>query len=479
MLKHLVIPTRKNNYTAHLIHRNAILFYIIVIVISNSLFSFLGLVRVSASISVQAILDGHNESRVENQLDTLKLHPLLNESAIKKGLLMLETDCWSHYCEGSPEGTAPWGFFEEVGYTYLHAGENLAEGFSGVDTMISAWLNSTTHRENMLNDDFTHIGIGIVNGSFQGKSNNTIVVIHFGSTNNPELNDISVSTQSFTTNTMYLEITNPENGEVLTGINPLIEGNKSKSIQFIDLFINNTLHGSISASGENFTFRPPSLEKDKAYIFKVEGKFTANENAVVQDEIKITIASNPPITSKQRIEMIFPESTTVIFSINLIKNYKDLLVSPPGTQISRLDNNTVTIETSIDKIINNDNIISFDFTSFDGETTNISYSTSDIELIRIQDNIYTNVSAYDTSFNILDSYIRWVSSLNMQVVVMIFFILFLIVLFVIDFYILRKHNILHKVERKSHLKLALFSIVFILLHVGGITGSIVNSGVSI
>jgi uncharacterized protein YkwD len=53
-------------------------------------------------------------------------------------------------------------------YRYMIAGENVAWNYSGAQAVVAAWMNSPGHRANILNPDFTEIGVGIsYNGAGQ------------------------------------------------------------------------------------------------------------------------------------------------------------------------------------------------------------------------------------------------------------------------------------------------------------------------
>jgi len=54
------------------------------------------------------------------------------------------------------------------GVSYMYAGENLAIN-SDADRAHTAWMNSEGHKKNILNPDFTELGIGLYpkgNGSY-------------------------------------------------------------------------------------------------------------------------------------------------------------------------------------------------------------------------------------------------------------------------------------------------------------------------
>ena len=60
---------------------------------------------------------------------------------------MIAKNYWAH---NAPDGASPWSFFKNVGYRYLYAGENLARDFGDSASVVNAWMNSPTHRDNLL-----------------------------------------------------------------------------------------------------------------------------------------------------------------------------------------------------------------------------------------------------------------------------------------------------------------------------------------
>src|SRR5574344_2159689 len=61
---------------------------------------------------------------------------------------MFADNYWAH---NSPQGKTPWTFFDAVGYKYSTAGENLDKEFYNTDSLVSAWMNSPTHKANIVN----------------------------------------------------------------------------------------------------------------------------------------------------------------------------------------------------------------------------------------------------------------------------------------------------------------------------------------
>jgi len=79
---------------------------------------------------------------------------------------------FAHY---SPSGLSPWYWFTKAGYSYKKAGENLAVNFKDSDDVVRAWMNSPTHKANIVKEGYTEIGIGIAEGVYQGKKATFVV----------------------------------------------------------------------------------------------------------------------------------------------------------------------------------------------------------------------------------------------------------------------------------------------------------------
>jgi uncharacterized protein YkwD len=130
----------------------------------------------ATSMSRSDLFAAANASRAANGLAPFTLNGQLNNSAQAKAQHMADNNYWAHV---APDGTQPWYFFEAAGYDYVRAGENLAYGFSSSYATNDGWMNSPSHRANVLGD-YVDVGFGIVNSpTFQG-GENTIVVAHYG-----------------------------------------------------------------------------------------------------------------------------------------------------------------------------------------------------------------------------------------------------------------------------------------------------------
>ncbi|MBQ3135317.1 MAG: S-layer homology domain-containing protein [Oscillospiraceae bacterium] len=106
-----------------------------------------------------------NEQRLEQGLVPYSLFPDLQTAAHtrKQELVTL-------YSHTRPNGQ-PWHTaITEAGVGYQTAAENIAAGQPSPETVVSAWLNSEGHRENILDPTLTHAGLGHINEGFLGTS---------------------------------------------------------------------------------------------------------------------------------------------------------------------------------------------------------------------------------------------------------------------------------------------------------------------
>lgn len=103
------------------------------------------------------MIDLVNNERQKNGLQSLIVDPELTRIARIKSQDMVDNNYFSH---NSPTYGSPFEMLSSFGVKYLHAGENLA-GNRSVDAAHNALMNSAGHRQNILNPNFTHIGVGV------------------------------------------------------------------------------------------------------------------------------------------------------------------------------------------------------------------------------------------------------------------------------------------------------------------------------
>ncbi|MEO6536799.1 MAG: CAP domain-containing protein [Candidatus Paceibacterota bacterium] len=142
----------------------------------ENLLSFVPHKQLTASVSSAEVIALTNQNRIDDHLPALMTNPLLTQAAQLKAEDMAAN---SYYAHISPDGKSPLYWLGLVGYHYLNAGENLVIDRATSEEVVSAWMNSADHRENILRPQFTEIGVGIATGVYEGQST-TYVVQEFG-----------------------------------------------------------------------------------------------------------------------------------------------------------------------------------------------------------------------------------------------------------------------------------------------------------
>lgn len=69
---------------------------------------------------------------------------------------------YNYFSHESPTYGSPFNMIKKFGITYKYAGENLAAGQPTPESVVISWMNSPSHKQNILNENFTKIGIGYI-----------------------------------------------------------------------------------------------------------------------------------------------------------------------------------------------------------------------------------------------------------------------------------------------------------------------------
>jgi hypothetical protein len=181
-LRHLFIPHESNNQKAKILHSSSLSLLAVGLIAFQLILgithrAFPRVLGYAANISPGEVIRLTNAQRTANGLNALSENSILDNAALAKGNDMLAKGYWAHF---APDGTSPWSFFISFGYKYKYAGENLARDFQDASSAVNAWMNSPSHKENILNPNYQEIGIGVVEGSLAGVDT-TIIVQFFGS----------------------------------------------------------------------------------------------------------------------------------------------------------------------------------------------------------------------------------------------------------------------------------------------------------
>lgn len=114
-----------------------------------------------ASQFEQQVVDLVNQEREKQGLKSLTLNKKLSDVARTKSKDMMDKGYFDH---NSPTYGSPFDMMKQFGIEYTTAGENIAKGQQSPEDVMNAWMNSDGHRKNILNPDFTEIGVGYVKG---------------------------------------------------------------------------------------------------------------------------------------------------------------------------------------------------------------------------------------------------------------------------------------------------------------------------
>lgn len=189
-LHNLFVPHAHNNHRSKLLHNSSLVIAVFSLLSISLLFitihrSHPDVLGISYSISVDDLLQITNADRQQNGLPPLSLNTELTSAAQGKAANMFQDDYWAHF---APDGTSPWDFIKGAGYNYSYAGENLAKGFTSSSDIVQAWMNSPSHRENMLSDKYKDVGFAIQEGNLLGEDT-VLVVEEFGAPATPVIVD--------------------------------------------------------------------------------------------------------------------------------------------------------------------------------------------------------------------------------------------------------------------------------------------------
>ena len=84
-------------------------------------------------------------------------------AAREKSIDMQKNNYFSHT---SPTFGSPFDRLKALNIQYRTAGENIAKGQRSASEVVTAWMNSEGHRANILNESYTHIGVGFVQDGY-------------------------------------------------------------------------------------------------------------------------------------------------------------------------------------------------------------------------------------------------------------------------------------------------------------------------
>jgi uncharacterized protein YkwD len=107
-----------------------------------------------------------NKNRVGNGLKPLSENIILDKIAKARAEDMFAKQYFAHV---APDGGKAETLANSFGYEYIIIGENIAMGnFDGDEDLVTSWMNSPGHRENILKSKYTEIGVAEIFGKYEG-----------------------------------------------------------------------------------------------------------------------------------------------------------------------------------------------------------------------------------------------------------------------------------------------------------------------
>ena len=228
----LFAPHPHNNHKAKILWPRSIVILIGLFIMGRSIVDITiglkpGVLGFASQIDPDKVIELTNAERLSVGVTILKENSELDQAALAKATDMFENNYWAHV---SPTGTEPWYFVTQSGYEYKHAGENLARDFSNPKDIVTAWMASPTHRQNLLDNRYKDIGVAVVDGYINGVET-TIVVQLFGSTQST----IAKIASTTVTNTVFAKEA-PEKLIPSSGLSPM-DLSRAWSLAFVVLIM--------------------------------------------------------------------------------------------------------------------------------------------------------------------------------------------------------------------------------------------------
>ncbi len=103
------------------------------------------------------VLELVNVERAKQGLKALTMDESVRKVARAKSTDMAQNNYFSHT---SPTYGSPFDMLKSFGISYKSAGENIAQGYTTPQAVVTGWMNSPGHRANILNASYTHMGVG-------------------------------------------------------------------------------------------------------------------------------------------------------------------------------------------------------------------------------------------------------------------------------------------------------------------------------
>jgi len=289
-----------------------ILFSLIIFYISDQVYA--------GGISTEQLLQCTNYYREQYGLPPV----IMNSNLSKAALLKLEDiDQYNYWSHTNPyTNKQPWDFFDEIDYNYAAAGENLAFDYNTSAGVCKGWMDSESHRKNILSSDFNEVGFAIQRVDLEDQGEGNLIVQFFGSRINTKIDDNLLEQYRYKPQNKVcqteiydkLKIISPECGFVnkknITIKAEILEGDLQNYIFKID---ESDLDGLMLETGDNKIVKINKNIKDGTHKIIAQDK-PNNEHAIVS----FTVDTTSPIIDETKLKVSRTEKDDfVLFDIEI------------------------------------------------------------------------------------------------------------------------------------------------------------------
>ncbi len=448
MFKNLLIPTAENNYNPLFSSKSVLIIFTLWIFVFNLVTSFLITNHqvLADNLTADRIIELTNIERSRRELQTLNSNAALTSAAYAKANNMFKEQYWDHF---GPNGETPWQFIKASGYEYAYAGENLGKGFTTSDALHQAWMASVTHRDNIINEYYTDIGIAIVRGNLENK-NVVLVVQMFG---RPAEVDIVLENPQYVQGEdqngyiKSIRIVYPNEGISYPDVNIPIKGvveniDEGTSVQILS---DTNVLGSVKTLNDN------TWEFKQTYDWR-QGRhdIKAIVSNQIQDSVVFFIDSIPPKLLNLEVNLLDEE---YILNIQVDKYPSEgSLISGQDIKNFSFENDTAQVTLSKDDITEKVFLL-------------LSDDLGNINEIEITKYFSEEQSSFSSFFNFFSS------ASGIQKIVTIFFAIFILVILVVQVYHYKKLGML-KEREGDFLMLGLWWLILLFGSFIGYSGTI-------
>lgn len=334
MIKDFFIPHERNNYRPHALRPKRLIFYgfsalITKIIVFAVVVSFPISAWLSPNILYEEgrrIINLTNQVRVGLGLKNLIENQKLNDSAMNKAQDMLINQYFAHT---SPSGQKLSNWLSKSNYNYKFAGENLAIGFDTAESVIEAWKQSPTHYSNIIDPDFTEIGVGVISGQYSGYDT-ILIAQHFGTNketaiqtqNTSPTSNIEIQ-QNTTTSTKKEVLSTKEQNTVTSTIEILESPSNEKIIKATANLDADTEKATINYQNTNIELtKNESSENEWTGGAIIPEEKTENQNIITPATIETINSSGDKTIYDVSNNNIIPNKTSLKDQYTFTKLYR-------------------------------------------------------------------------------------------------------------------------------------------------------------